>query len=168
MTDASLRGDCSRCVGLCCVALAFDRDTKFAFDKAAGEACRHLEATNGCAIHARLAAEGMTGCASYDCRGAGQIATALFAATSWRDHPATARLMFAAFAKLREIQLLRALVGDRSAELMKRLAPVSGWTLAGVMSLDMAAIRREAAAALAPAAETGASGRHREIRTNGS
>ena len=25
MPDASLRGDCSRCIGLCCVALAFDR-----------------------------------------------------------------------------------------------------------------------------------------------
>jgi hypothetical protein len=41
MPDAPLLGDCSRCIGLCCVSLAFDRGPRFAFDKRAGEACRH-------------------------------------------------------------------------------------------------------------------------------
>jgi hypothetical protein len=67
-----LRADCARCAALCCVALAFDRSSSFAFDKKAGEACRHLAADHRCAVHGALAREGMSGCAGYDCLGAGQ------------------------------------------------------------------------------------------------
>ena len=74
-----LTADCARCAGLCCVAYAFDRGESFAFDKAAGERCRHLNRGCRCLIHHRLAAEGMSGCAHYDCHGAGQRATAMFA-----------------------------------------------------------------------------------------
>jgi len=38
----ALRADCERCFGLCCVVPAFARSADFAFDKAAGEPCRHL------------------------------------------------------------------------------------------------------------------------------
>lgn len=92
-----LRADCPACVGLCCVALAFDCSALFAFDKPAGEACRHLTSAHRCAIHARLTAEGMAGCARYDCLGAGQRATTLFPGR------APDREMFEAFRVLREV-----------------------------------------------------------------
>jgi len=49
-----LVADCSRCVGLCCVLLPFQRSADFAFDKAAGEPCRHLDDGHRCRIHASL------------------------------------------------------------------------------------------------------------------
>jgi hypothetical protein len=67
-----LTPDCARCVGLCCVALAFPRSHAFAFDKQAGERCRHLEPSHACSIHDRLAEVGMRGCVAYECFGAGQ------------------------------------------------------------------------------------------------
>ena len=141
--DASLRGDCSRCLGLCCVALAFDRGTHFGFDKPAGTPCRHLGDNHACAIHARLERDGFDGCAGYDCRGAGQLVTRMFAGHSWRDSPAVARQMFAAFAKLREIQTMRSV----SPALYTRLAPTDArWTLEALHALDLVALRRELAA----------------------
>ncbi len=70
-----LVADCSRCVGLCCVLLPFARSADFAFDKAAGDPCRHLAGDHRCRIHDRLLGEGMRGCVAYDCFGAGQSVT---------------------------------------------------------------------------------------------
>ena len=70
-----LTADCTRCVGLCCVVLPFARSADFAFDKPAGEPCRHLAADHGCRIHDRLLDSGMRGCVAYDCFGAGQAVT---------------------------------------------------------------------------------------------
>ena len=70
-----LTADCSRCVGLCCVLLPFARSADFAFDKPAGEACRHLAGDHRCGIHDRLTESGMPGCVAYDCFGAGQAVT---------------------------------------------------------------------------------------------
>jgi uncharacterized membrane protein len=69
---ATLRGDCERCVGLCCVASPFAASADFAIDKPAGAVCPNLEADFRCGIHARLRAEGFPGCTAYDCFGAGQ------------------------------------------------------------------------------------------------
>ena len=71
-----LAADCSRCVGLCCVVLPFQRSADFAFDKAPGEVCRHLADDHRCKIHASLLEDGMRGCVAYDCFGAGQTVTA--------------------------------------------------------------------------------------------
>jgi hypothetical protein len=71
-----LVADCSRCVGLCCVVLPFQRSADFAFDKPAGEPCRHLADDHGCRIHSSLLGAGMRGCVAYDCFGAGQTVTA--------------------------------------------------------------------------------------------
>jgi hypothetical protein len=102
MDDASLRADCSRCIGLCCVLLAFDRGPLFAFDKGPGEACRHLDGSNRCAIHEDLEGRGLAGCVHYDCFGAGQVVTAMFAGRSWRDDQTTMREMYDAFVRVRE------------------------------------------------------------------
>lgn len=102
MDDASLRADCANCIGLCCVLLAFDRGPLFGFDKPPGQPCRHLDAGDRCRIHARLAAGGFSGCAGYDCLGAGQAVTALFAGRSWRDGPGIMREMYDAFVRVRD------------------------------------------------------------------
>jgi hypothetical protein len=71
-----LAADCTRCVGLCCVVLPFQRSADFAFDKPGGTPCRHLADDHRCRIHAGLLEQGMRGCVAYDCFGAGQAVTA--------------------------------------------------------------------------------------------
>lgn len=77
MDVAMLRADCTRCAGLCCVMLAFDRSALFAQDKPASMRCVHLGSDCRCRIHASRAQHGFAGCVNYDCLGAGQRATAL-------------------------------------------------------------------------------------------
>jgi hypothetical protein len=110
MSDATFRGDCGRCAGLCCVLLAFDRGPNFAFDKPAGVACRHLTASHRCQVHAQLGACGLAGCQSFDCRGAGQLVTAMFDGIDWRSTAAGRRAVEWAFAVVRDIQAMRLLL----------------------------------------------------------
>lgn len=139
--DPSLRADCARCCGLCCVALAFDRSALFAADKAAGEPCRHLSGEDRCLIHARRAQRGYGGCVGYDCLGAGQLVTQdLFGGRSWRDCDDGGRAMFLAFAGARRVQEWRLLLdaadqlgltpelARRRRRLAARLAPKGRWT----------------------------------------
>ena len=99
-----LVADCANCVGLCCVALAFDRSGDFAFSKDAGTECRNLDADYRCRIHPLLRAEGMKGCTVFDCHGAGQkVSQTTFGGASWRDSPGTADAMFAVFRVVRQL-----------------------------------------------------------------
>ena len=99
-----LRADCSRCFALCCVATSFARSADFAFDKAAGEPCRHLADDFGCSVHDRLRDLGMPGCTTYDCFGAGQqLSQVTYAGRDWRTHPGTAPQMFGALAAMRAL-----------------------------------------------------------------
>jgi hypothetical protein len=72
VSDPSLRADCSRCAGLCCVIPAFAASADFAVDKPAGTPCRNLGADFRCGIHGELRERGFRGCTVYDCFGAGQ------------------------------------------------------------------------------------------------
>jgi hypothetical protein len=102
---ADLRADCSRCVGLCCVALAFVRSADFAFTKDAGEPCVHLDDDYLCAIHPELRERGFKGCTVFDCFGAGQKVTQhIFGGASWRDDPDVRQSMFAVFPLVRQLQ----------------------------------------------------------------
>lgn len=105
-TDArqSLRADCSRCVGLCCVAPAFSVSADFAIDKPAGQSCPNLLADSRCGIHDDLRSRGFAGCVVFDCFGAGQqITQVTFAGQDWRQSPATATSMFGAFTVMRQL-----------------------------------------------------------------
>ena len=146
--------DCSRCAGLCCLALAFDEGAAFGFGKPAGLACRHLGAQAACSIHGRLEEAGFSGCATYTCLGAGQIVVQdVFGGRSWQDDPALTAPMIAAFATLREIQDLRAqLLAARALDLdpaqtaqvaaqSAALAPADGWTEAALAAFDLSAAR---------------------------
>jgi hypothetical protein len=107
LTVRDLRADCSRCVGLCCVALPFAASADFAVDKPAGVPCRHLRQDDGCGIHAHLRERGFPGCTVFDCFGAGQHVTqGTFGGRSWRDGPDVAGPMFAAFAVARQLHEL--------------------------------------------------------------
>jgi uncharacterized protein YjbI with pentapeptide repeats len=104
---AELRADCTRCHGLCCVAMAFSASADFALDKAAGEPCVHLQQDFRCGIHGALRTQGFPGCVVYDCFGAGQrISRGTFAGRSWRDDAALAPRMFAAFQVVRALHEL--------------------------------------------------------------
>ena len=158
MDDPSLRADCGRCAGLCCVALAFDRSALFAETKAAGQVCRHLGPADGCAIHADRVQSGYAGCVSYDCLGAGQLVTQeLFDGRSWRDCADGGKAMFVAFAEARRAQEWRQLLvsaaqlplteslARRRAELLQRLTPPRGWSLATLARVTRDSTSREVA-----------------------
>jgi uncharacterized protein YjbI with pentapeptide repeats len=111
-----LVADCSRCVGLCCVALPFTRSADFPVDKAAGEPCGHLRTDFRCDIHDTLRAEGYRGCTVFDCYGAGQhVSQVTFANQDWRSDAEVGAQMFAVFAVMRQLHellwLLRSAAG---------------------------------------------------------
>ncbi len=107
-----LRADCSRCSGLCCVALPFAASADFPVDKAAGTPCRNLLDDFGCGIHEELRPRGWVGCTVYDCFGAGQRVTQhTFGGRTWRESPELASEVFAVFPVVRQLhEMLRHLV----------------------------------------------------------
>ena len=106
-TLPELRADCTRCVGLCCVAPAFTRSVDFAIDKPAGRPCPNLSADFHCGIHERLRSTDFPGCAAYDCFGAGQKVTQVtYSGRDWRANPELAEPMFATFAVMRQLHEL--------------------------------------------------------------
>jgi len=99
-----LVSDCGNCFGLCCVALPFARSVDFPTDKAAGDPCRNLLADSRCSIHDRLRGSGYRGCTVFECFGAGQqVSQVTFGGRDWRDHPDSARQMYAVFPVMRQL-----------------------------------------------------------------
>ena len=155
-----LRADCGRCVGLCCVALAFAVSADFAFDKPAGVACGHLGPDFRCGIHERLREEGMPGCVAFDCFGAGQHVTqGTLPGVDWRKSPGTAERVFEVFTVMRQLHelawyLTEALAMEAArpvhAELRTALDGVAALTRepAGELMTADVASRREAIGAL--------------------
>lgn len=107
MSDPIFEADCTRCFGLCCVALSFERGPQFGHDKIAGEPCQYLASDFRCRIHAQREALGYEGCEAFDCLGAGQRASAIFAGENWRRDPAVGRRLFASFSLLMRLQEMR-------------------------------------------------------------
>ena len=87
MRRPDLVPDCGSCAALCCVATSFEAYEDFAFDKAAGVACRYLMRDCRCAIPDALVERGFRGCAAYDCYGASQRATRAFSGAHDADAP---------------------------------------------------------------------------------
>ncbi len=105
---SNLLADCSRCFGLCCVALPFAASADFAIDKEAGSPCVNLRTDFRCGIHSELRDKGFRGCIVYDCFGAGQqVAQVTFGGRDWRTAPGTARQMFEVFPVMRQLHELR-------------------------------------------------------------
>jgi uncharacterized protein YjbI with pentapeptide repeats len=103
----SLRADCERCFGLCCVAPAFSASADFAIDKDAGQPCPNLGSDFRCGIHNRLRQQGFPGCTVYDCFGAGQkVAQVTFGGQDWRRNPHIAAQMFEVLTIMRQLHEL--------------------------------------------------------------
>ena len=174
-----LRADCTRCVGLCCVAPAFAASADFAIDKPAGQPCPNLQRDFRCGIHGELRGRGFAGCAVFDCYGAGQrIARDTFGGRDWRRSPELAEPMFAAFAVLRQLHellwyLAEALTLDAArplhAELQRARDEIERLAAGGPADLpvlDVAGQRNRVNDLLRPASELARAGiaRRAELR----
>jgi uncharacterized protein YjbI with pentapeptide repeats len=107
-----LAADCSRCFGLCCVLLPFRREGGFGADKDSGTACDHLDAQDRCGIHDRLRETGWTGCATFDCFGAGQqVSQVTYGGQSWRVNDNLGE-MAAVLSVMRQLHEMLAHVGE--------------------------------------------------------
>jgi uncharacterized protein YjbI with pentapeptide repeats len=172
---SSLRADCERCFGLCCVVPAFSASADFAIDKAAGQPCPNLRPDFRCSIHDRLRQRGFPGCVAYDCFGAGQrVAQVTFGGRDWRRTPEVAGPMFAAFGTMRQLHELlwyltealameaaRPLRGElrRAFEETERL---TGHGADVLPDLDLSGHRRDVDALLSRASELARAGLRRE------
>ncbi len=175
-----LRADCSRCAGLCCVALPFSASAGFPADKNAGEACRHLDRSFRCRVHTELRPKGFTGCTVFDCFGAGQrITQESFGGRNWRDEPGLAQRMFAAFAVARHLHeilwyLAEALELPLAARLdeevrreFDRVDALAGAEPDALAATDVGAVRQEIGPLLSRVSEAvraGVPGRTRDHR----
>ncbi|MER6911655.1 pentapeptide repeat-containing protein [Streptomyces sp. NPDC000594] len=163
--DPELRADCASCSGLCCVALPFAASADFAVDKPAGQPCRNLDRDFRCGIHTRLRTGGFTGCAVYDCFGAGQKISRHTSGGDWRHDRAGAAATFAALPVVRLLQELRWYlretlahaaarpVHDRARELLARTEELTGLDPDRLAALDTAAHRQRVGAVLQRASE---------------
>lgn len=155
--DPEVSADCARCFGLCCTALSFQRGGQFGHDKLAGEPCHYLAADFGCRIHSRREELGYEGCIEFDCLGAGQRASAAFAADNWRRDAGAARRMHAHFAQLLRLQeMRRALIDAKALSLPPVLEARRESALASIA--DLADSAAEADASQVEAALDGANG----------
>jgi len=130
MRRPDLVPDCPGCAALCCVAPSFEASDAFAFDKAAGVACRHLMRDCRCSIHDALAERGFSGCAVYDCYGAGQRVTRAFA-----DAPGAERQRNEVFSSLRVVHELLFQLTEAA-----KLYPASHDELGAQLALQVAAL----------------------------
>ncbi|MCZ9342093.1 pentapeptide repeat-containing protein, partial [Streptomyces sp. TRM76130] len=150
-SPGELRGDCARCFGLCCVALPFAASADFAFDKEAGRPCPNLGDDHRCGIHDGLRQRGFTGCAVYDCFGAGQrVSQVTFGGADRRTGA-----MNAVFPLVRQLHELlwyltealtlpaaRPVHGDLR-RMRQRTEELAGGTPQDLAALDVAAHRRQ-------------------------
>ena len=107
VTVPPFTADCEKCFGLCCTALSFERSDQFGHDKLGGQPCQFLQSDFRCRIHARREDLGYGGCEAFDCLGAGQKASAAFAALNWRNDSGVARRLYARFSQLLLLQEMR-------------------------------------------------------------
>ena len=168
---SSLRADCTRCAGLCCVAPAFSASADFAIDKAAGQACPNLRPDFRCGIHARLRQRGFPGCAAYDCFGAGQKVTQVtFGGQDWRRAPGMAAQMFRVFTIMRQLHELLWYLGEALAlptagplhtelgQAFEETERLTRGTPAALETLEITAYRRDISALLRRASELARAG----------
>lgn len=108
--SARFRAQCSSCCGLCCVAPSFQEEQGFGFSKPAHTPCSYLQSDFRCSIHQERPERGFPACSAFDCYGAGQRVTRLFASQSWRDSAQAAASLFEAYCLYRALHELLAML----------------------------------------------------------
>jgi uncharacterized protein YjbI with pentapeptide repeats len=104
MINESLRINCEKCFGFCCVALYFSASEGFPTNKEAGKPCLNLKSDFTCKIHKNLRKKGLKGCTAYDCFGAGQkVAQVTYVGQDWQKAPEVAEEMFEVFLIMRQL-----------------------------------------------------------------
>ena len=157
-----LVADCSRCFALCCVLLPYRRDAGFGADKPGGVPCGHLQADDRCGIHADLRERGWSGCAVFDCFGAGQhVSQVTYAGTSWRDLPSPGQRgeMAAVLSVVRRVHEMLAHLGEvarrspdpAAADLHRRLLDLRDRTPEELLAADPDELHEECGGLLAAA-----------------
>ena len=107
VTKAELLADCDSCLGLCCIAHYFSIGEEYSIDKEQYVPCPNLDKNYRCSIHKNLVNEGMSGCSSFNCWGAGQRACRrVTTKPNWQTFPDSAQNLFEIYFKLREIHKL--------------------------------------------------------------
>lgn len=100
----TLKIDCSKCFGICCVALYFSKSDGFPKDKVAGEPCVNLKDNFTCKVHKDLKKKGLKGCTTYDCFGAGQkVVQITYKGENWIKSPELAYEMYDSFIIMRKL-----------------------------------------------------------------
>lgn len=161
-----LRADCSRCAALCCVVPAFAVSADFAINKPARQPCPNLTASFQCSIHHQLRPAGFSGCAAFDCFGAGQaVVQEIFGGRDWRSDPDLAEPMFAAFPVMRQLHQLMFYLNEaldltpadplpgQLGEFLAATASMARSRPEELASLDVAGHRERANAVLAAVSE---------------
>lgn len=109
----TLKIDCEKCFGLCCVALYFSKADGFPNDKKAGTPCVNLQSSFTCSEHKNLRKKGLKGCTGYDCFGAGQkVAQLTFEGKDWKEFKDLQNQMFEVFVIMRQLHEMLWYLGD--------------------------------------------------------
>lgn len=153
---SSLKPDCGKCFGLCCVALYFSAQEGFPVDKEAGKPCVHLQSDYRCRVHDQLAEKGLKGCLSFDCFGAGQkVSQVTFKGEAWHQASVPAAAMFDAFSIMRQLhEMLWLLIEARGLPsagsihesihaLLKETENLTFLGFEAILTLDLAAHREK-------------------------
>lgn len=99
-----LKADCSKCFGLCCIALYFSASEGFPTDKDAGKPCINLRPDFTCSVHKNLRDKGLKGCIAYDCIGSGQkVAQVTYKGHDWLKDQGYANQMFEVFLIMKQL-----------------------------------------------------------------
>lgn len=116
-----LKIDCSKCFGLCCVALFFSKCDGFPTDKVAGKPCLNLKDDFSCYIHQNLRNQGLKGCTTYDCFGAGQkVAQFNYEGLSWKENSNVAQQMYDDFLVVRQLHEMMWYLTDASTFILPK------------------------------------------------
>lgn len=100
----NIKIDCKKCFGFCCVALYFSKSDGFPINKESGKPCINLQRDFKCSMHSDLRKNGLKGCTTYDCFGAGQkVAQGTYNGESWAATPELSKEMFDVFLIMRQL-----------------------------------------------------------------
>jgi hypothetical protein len=155
----SLVADCGSCFALCCVLLPFAASSGFGIDKPGGTPCPHLARDDRCGIHATLREDGWSGCATFDCFGAGQqVSQVTYGGVSWRGHHNLGEMaaVLSVMRPLHEMLWHLEEVAQRSpdpaaTELEAEVVALTGATPDELLNVDLEALHDRVGAALGSA-----------------